>query len=122
MEKLEQLAAETKFSVYSRRTTLIVTAGATVLIVCVLSLFAAVVVLKLHTCTGGLSPMSPQAIQEATKKICLDPGCLSAADYAVECKLLSWFVSENKSSEIFIVYFWSNAFNRKLQPFFVACS
>ena len=89
MEKLEKLAAETKFSVYSRRLTLAVTGAATVLIICVLSLFAAVVVLKLHTCSGGLSPSSPEALKDAKKVICLEPGCLSAAEEAVECKSLS---------------------------------
>ena len=89
MEKLEKLAAETKFSVYSRRVTLVVTGAATILIICVLSLFAAVVVLKLHTCSGGLSPSSPQALKDAKKVICLEPGCLAAAEDAVECKLLS---------------------------------
>ena len=86
MEKLEKLAAETKFSVYSRRVTLVVTGVATILIICVLSLFAAVIVLKLHTCSGGLSPSSPQALKDAKKVICLEPGCLSAAENAVECK------------------------------------
>ena len=86
MEKLEKLAAETKFSVYSRRVTLVATGVATILIICVLSLFAAVIVLKLHTCSGGLSPSSPQALKDAKKVICLEPGCLSAAEKAVECK------------------------------------
>ena len=86
MEKLEKLAAETKFSVYSRRVTLVITGVATILIICVLSLFAAVIVLKLHTCSGGLSPSSPQALKDAKKVICLEPGCLSAAENAVECK------------------------------------
>ncbi len=41
MEKLEKLAAETKFTVYSRRATLAVTAAAAVLVAAALSLFAA---------------------------------------------------------------------------------
>ena len=100
MEKLEKLAAETKFSVYSRRVTLVVTGVATILIICVLSLFAAVIVLKLHTCSGGLSPSSPQALKDAKKVICLEPGCLSAAENAVECKS---FVVTNFLLKVFSV-------------------
>ena len=93
MEKLEKLAAETKFSVYSRRVTIVVTGVATILIICVLSLFAAVIVLKLHTCSGRLDPSSPEALRYAKKVICLEPGCLSAAEYAVECKLSYFNIS-----------------------------
>ena len=87
MEKLRELAAEAKFSVYSRRIILVVTGAAAILIIFVLSLLGAVIVLKLHTCSGGLESFSPQALKDAKKEICLEPECLSAAERIVECKI-----------------------------------
>ena len=85
MERLEKLATETKFVVSSRRITLFVTGAATLLIICFISLFTAVVVVKLHSCSGSLDPQSPQAVKAAKAKVCLEPGCLEAAKDAVEC-------------------------------------